>query len=58
MDINKLMDWENGELSEEEDIALFQKLYDTGLGWKLQGMYGRHLSALIEAGLVKIKEGE
>jgi hypothetical protein len=56
--VDELMAWENGELDGDADIALFQRLYDTGLGWQLQGMYGRHLSALIEAGLVKVKDGK
>ena len=49
---NDIIAWENGELSEDETIALFQKLVDTGLCWTLQGCYGRFARDLITAGLV------
>lgn len=45
-----IMAYEDGELSEEETIAGFQKLIDSGLAWQLQGSYGRVAQALIEAG--------
>ncbi len=46
----KLIDFECGELGEEETIELFQELINTGLVWTLQGFYGRTATALIEAG--------
>lgn len=48
----KIIDFEQGELPEEEIIELFQQLVDTGLAWQLQGFYGRTAQALIEAELV------
>lgn len=51
-DLDKMIAWENGELSEDDTIALFQQLVDTGVAWQLQGMYGRQAVALIDAGLV------
>ena len=45
-----IIDYENGEISQEDFIRLFQHLVDTGLAWKLQGHYGRTAQALIEAG--------
>jgi hypothetical protein len=48
-----VMEYENGQLSENETIELFQYLVDTGLAWQLQGAYGRAAMSMIEAGLVE-----
>lgn len=45
-----MMDWEQGDLDEEETILLFQSLIDSGLAYKLQGCYGRTAEALIDVG--------
>jgi len=37
--------------SEEEYIAAWQQLIDTGLVWSLQGWFGRRASQLIEDGI-------
>jgi hypothetical protein len=51
-DVDKIIAYESGELSEPDTIALFQELVDSGLAWRLQGSYGRTAAALIGAGLV------
>lgn len=55
--LDNMIAWENGTLSEEDTVTLFQNLVDTGLAWKLQGGYGRQAHALIQAGLVHLPGG-
>ena len=45
-----IMDFESGELNQEEIIKGFQGLIDQGIVWSLQGMYGRTAANLIESG--------
>ena len=53
MDITSLIiEYENGNLSEEKALELFQELVNSGLAWELQGSYGRTAKNLIEADLV------
>ena len=51
-----IMEFEGGELSEEELVTGFQSLIDSGTAWSLQGFYGRTAEALIEAGYCHRKE--
>ena len=53
----RLIAYEEGELTREEIIALFQELIDSGLAWRLQGSYGRTARILLDKGLCKVKEG-
>lgn len=38
--------------SEEQAIAAWQHLVDTGICWQLQGRFGRTAMDLIEAGII------
>ena len=49
--IDRIIAFESGELSEEDAIAMFQAMIDDGSVWKLQGSYGRTAVNLIESGL-------
>jgi len=50
--IEQIIEYENGEMSEEDTIEFFQDLIESGLAWELQGHYGRTANMLIERGLV------
>lgn len=48
--IDKIIEYEQGELDDESIVVLFQDLIDSGDAWTLQGHYGRTAMSLIEAG--------
>jgi hypothetical protein len=53
-DLDAILYLEQEENQEEEDvIAAYQRLVDSGVIWSLQGSYQRGVLPLIEAGLVK-----
>jgi hypothetical protein len=54
--VDKIMAYEDGEMSDDEIIAFFQELVDSGLAWELQGSYGRTASMLLLQGHVKKPE--
>ncbi len=49
--VSKIIQFEDGQLSDEEVIELFQELINTGVVWRLQGSYGRYAQHLINGGL-------
>jgi hypothetical protein len=52
--VDQLIAYEEGQITdEEEEVALFQHLIDTGTCWHLSGHYHRVGATLIEAGLIK-----
>ena len=51
--VDQLIAYEEGQLTEDEEIALFEHLVETGTCWQLQGHYQRVAATLMEAGLIK-----
>ena len=54
--ISAIIEYEQGELSEEETLDLFQELVNNGMVWTLQGHYGRTASFLLDEGLISLPE--
>lgn len=46
--------FEAGELNDEQTIALFQELCDTGIIYELQGSYQRVAQQMIQDGLISL----
>jgi hypothetical protein len=40
--------------SEEQVLAAWQHLVDTGMAWRLQGWFGRKARDLIDQGLIEV----
>lgn len=55
IDSDLLIRYEKGELSQEEFLDLFQKIFDTGAHRYLEGHYGRTLSTLCQYGVIDLK---
>jgi hypothetical protein len=51
--VGQIIDFENGDMGQEETVRFFQGLIDSGVAWTLQGSYGRIAKALIDAGHCK-----
>jgi len=50
--VDRILQFEEGELNETETVELFADLIKTGTAWKLQGSYGRMANGLIDAGYI------
>lgn len=54
-EIDAIMEYEQGDLSNEDTIKLFSHLVKTGKAWSLQGHYGRMAKSLMDAGYIDKK---
>jgi hypothetical protein len=52
--VDRMIQWEAGELDEAGTDQLFQQLVHDGTVWQLQGAYGRTAAALIQAGRIQL----
>ena len=48
----KIIAYEQGGLTHDETVALFQELLDSGIVWDLQGHYGRMALRMLEEELI------
>ena len=53
--IDLIIQYESGELDDQQVVFLFADLIRTGQAWILQGHYGRTAQRLIEAGWIDKK---
>lgn len=51
IEVNDVIRYEQGELDEDDTVAMFQRMIDSGMAWRLQGSYGREAMRMIEARL-------
>lgn len=50
--IDRMIEWENGELDDSGVLILFSQLISNGMAYTLQGAYGRMARLLIESGYI------
>lgn len=55
VNVNDIVDYENGDMDWDRLVDFFQGLVDTGMAWTLQGHYGRMAQSLIDEGYVEKK---
>jgi hypothetical protein len=53
INIDMLTEYEQGSMSEDDAVEMFQDMVSTGIVWELQGHYGRTAAQLIRAGLIQ-----
>lgn len=51
VDVDAIIAFESGELSEQEEAKFLQKIINDGSIWNLQGVYGRSAMEAMEKGL-------
>lgn len=49
----RLISWEQGQLSETETLAFFQEVVDSGLAWKSTGAVRRTAALLLRDGRIR-----
>jgi hypothetical protein len=54
--VDQLIAYEEGQISEDQEIPFFEHLVETGTCWQLPGHYQGIAATLIEAGLIKPPE--
>jgi len=54
IDTDLLIRFEEGAVSYDEFVTLFQQIYDTKAYQWLQGYYGRELERLIDEGVINV----
>ena len=54
--VDQLIAYEEGQVTQDEEVALFEHLVETGVCWQLSGHYQRVAATLIEAGLIRPPE--
>ena len=50
--VDRLIAYEEGQITEDQEVAFFEHLVETGTCWQLPGHYQRVAATLIEAGLI------
>lgn len=50
--IEQIIAYEQGMLSEVDEVKLFSELVKSGSAWSLQGFYGRNAASLIQNGVL------
>jgi hypothetical protein len=50
--VDQLIAYEEGQIPEDQEVAFFEHLVETGTCWQLPGHYQRVAATLIEAGLI------
>ena len=51
IEVAMFMDYESGNMTDEETIVFFQRLINNGTCWELQGHYGRMAAYFIKKGV-------
>lgn len=50
--VDDIINYEMGLMDESQMLSFFARLIKTGVGYKLQGSYGRTCDLLIESGII------